>query len=157
MYSFSHHKSLFPHAVSSFGLRSCMESINQKSALSFFCNISVTLNHVKLEKQFSRDCSQAIFKSSTTLQSNGLENISLLKKLFYMLIWRRKVFEGMKICFNCITWDCVMMLQSNANQCWVTWHYVELLSLALYSCMIFFTCSCWKQKLLRKWCWCGKT
>lgn len=67
-----------------------------------------------------------------------------------MLIWGRKVFEGMKICFNCITWDCVMILQSNANQCWVTWHYFELLSLALYSCMIFLPVvvenrSCWEN------------
>lgn len=55
--------------------------INQKSAFSFFCNISITLNHVKLEKQFSSDCSQAIFKSCATLQSNVLESISLIKKL----------------------------------------------------------------------------
>lgn len=79
--------------------------VSTRSHLFFFCNISITLNYIKLEKQFSSDCSQAILKSCTTLQSNVLENISLLKKLFQMLIWGRKVIGGMKICYNCVTWD----------------------------------------------------
>lgn len=63
-----------------------MENINQKSVgffgfvflggfFGFFCNILITLNHVKLEKQFSSDCSQAIFKICVALQSNVSENI----------------------------------------------------------------------------------
>lgn len=81
--------------------------ISTRSQLFFFLfsfNIwGITLNHVKLEKQFKSDCSQGIFKNCSTLQTNVLENTSLPKKLFWRLIWGRKVFEGMKNCFNCIT------------------------------------------------------